>query len=131
MTAQKIRRKEAENLITEYQKKLLRENNCSSTWELYALMGIGHCCGGIYIRSDVELRQAYRRYLNVDTLSESELVKAVLEFERSQLPPEEEGLLTCKAVEEVFIFCEGLAGRTNVELSEFFSAALGGRMVVD
>lgn len=129
-TKQEIHRPEAEGLITLYQMRLLKEHNCQSTWELYALHGIGHCCGGVYALDDLQLREAYRRYIDdIDRLSGDELVKAIIDFELSQLPPGQ--MITCRAMTIASRLCDGLRRYTNQELSWLFPEVLGDYTVVD
>lgn len=124
-----ISRTAAERRITEYQLKLLAEHNCSSTWELYALLGIGHCCGGPYSRSDTELHALYRECIpDIETLHDEKLVKAIIDFELSEL---KEGRITCQGVGLAHRICEGLGKYANQELPWLFQEALSGVTVVD
>ncbi|MFQ5879702.1 MAG: hypothetical protein ACE5IZ_05985 [Dehalococcoidia bacterium] len=127
---QKIAREEAERLITEHQLELLREYGCLSTWELYALYGVGHCCGGVYSRCDTELRELYRDYIEgIDELSGDELIKAIADFELSQLQGQDR--ITCRAIGLTGRICDGLNCYTNQELSWLFPEVLGDYTVVD
>ncbi len=129
-TGQRISREEAERLVTEYQLKLLREYRCSSTWELYALQGVGHCCGGVFSRSDTELRELYRDYIaGIDHLGGDELVTAIANFELSQLRGQD--AITCGAIGLAGRLCEGLNRYSDQELSWTFSEALQGLSIVD
>jgi len=125
-----ISRDEAERLITEHQLRLLREYGCTSTWELYALYGLGHCCGGVYSRSDTELHERYRDYIEgVDQLSGAELIKAIIDFELAQLEGQEG--ITCQAIGLAGRICDGLSRYTNQELSWLFPEVLGDYTVID
>lgn len=130
VTKQTLLREEAERLITEHQLALLREYGCLSTWELYALHGVGHCCGGVYSHSDTELREMYREFIEgIDELSGDQLVEAITLFELSQLT--EEDRITCRAIGLAGRICTGLNRYTNQELSWLFPEVLKGRTVVD
>ena len=119
----KVSRAEAERLITEYQLRLLLEYGCRSTWELYALHGVGHCCGGVYSRSDAELREAYRDYIpDVDSLEGKALMEAIIDFEMAQLTDQE--ALTCRATGLARRLCDGLGRYTDQELPWFFPEVL-------
>lgn len=120
----RVTRAEAERLITEQQLRLLWEHGCRSTWELYALHGLGHCCGGVYSRSDAELREAYRQYIpDVDRLSDEALVEAIIGFELSQL--RDKGWITCRSASLAGRICDGLRRYTDQELTWFFPEVLG------
>ncbi|HKZ50895.1 MAG TPA: hypothetical protein VJ256_03960 [Dehalococcoidia bacterium] len=130
VTERKISREEAERLITEHQLELLREYGCLSTWELYALHGVSHCCGGVYSRSDTELRELYRGYIErIDHLQGDELVKAIADFELSQLRGQDR--ITCRAIGLAGRICDGLGRHCNQEISWLFREVLGDYTVVD
>ncbi|MFQ5880504.1 MAG: hypothetical protein ACE5IZ_10080 [Dehalococcoidia bacterium] len=122
-TKRKVSRAQAERFITEHQLRLLLQYGCRSTWELYALHGVGHCCGGVYSRSDAELRETYRRWIpDVDQLSSDALVEAIIEFEMSQMEGQEG--ITCSAAGLANRICDGLNRYTNQELPWLFPEAL-------
>lgn len=124
VTKRIITRSQAERLISEHQKDMLRRLECYSTWELYADFGAGHCCGGIFRLRDEELRQAYYRLIpGIQAMDRERMVDAIIGYERSRVGGD--GLITCQDVAQTGRVCDGLNRYTNTELAEWFSDALG------
>lgn len=125
-----ITRSQAEQLVGEFQRELLRRSGYSSTWELYVEEGASHCCGGIFRLKDAELRQAYRGLIEgIEGMQREDLLTAVLDYERSQAG--EDGLVTCQAAAQEGRVCDGLSRYTNEELAWWFPEALGDCLIVD
>lgn len=124
-----ITRAEAEQLIGEHQLRMMRENDCLSTWELYVDFGVGPCCGGIFRLTTPELQHVYHRAIPGATeMERDELLHRILRFEREKLGGR---LITCSAVAAQGRVCDGLDRYTNQELSWLFPQILGGLRVVD
>lgn len=125
-----ITRSEAERLIGEYQREMLRRYGCSSTWELYADFGASHCCGGIFRLRDEELRQIYYRLIpGIEKMSREGMLDAIIQYERTEVGGE--GFITCQDVARRSRVCDGLDRYTNTELAVWFPQVLGDAEVVD
>ena len=122
-----IKRDEAEQLIVQYQKDLLEETHYRIPCEFYAHEG--GPCEGLNRFSDTELVELYRREVpGVEALRGDALLERVIEFEASQLHPDE---TTCALMVRLGRLCDGLARFTNDDLTQGFAEALGWRKVID